>query len=202
MVEHNLAKVGVASSSLVSRSKIKTEKPPSTGGFFVYAHAPEVTILFSNKHPMEPNLFLIIPLVLGTGLIIGIGAGMLLGRKAPWIPRKIVAIEASTVSGRGAFALKKIKEGDIIERCPALEVTDKDIGGELLNYVFYGKTENSRLVAMGNGMLFNHSSTPNVAYYREETSLGPELILYALRDISKGEELFYTYGDDWWNTRQ
>ena len=182
--------------------KVKKEKPPSTGGFFVYAYAPEVTILFSNKRPMEPNLLVIIPLLLGTGLVIGIGAGMLLGRKAPWIPRKIVAIEASTVSGRGAFALKKIKEGDIIERCPALEVTDKDIGGELLNYVFYGKTENSRLVAMGNGMLFNHSSTPNVAYYREETSLGPELILYALRDISKGEELFYTYGDDWWSTRQ
>ncbi|MBN1279505.1 MAG: SET domain-containing protein-lysine N-methyltransferase, partial [Chlorobiaceae bacterium] len=28
------------------------------------------------------------------------------------------------------------------------------------------------------------------------------LILYALRDIAKGEELFYSYGDDWWTTRQ
>ena len=55
---------------------------------------------------------------------------------------------------------------------------------------------------MGYGMLFNHSSTPNVAYYREETSLGPEMILYALRNIHKGEELFYNYGDDWWKTRQ
>jgi len=55
---------------------------------------------------------------------------------------------------------------------------------------------------MGNGMLFNHSSTPNVAYYREESTLGPELVLYALRNISKGEELFYSYGDEWWSTRQ
>jgi len=92
--------------------------------------------------------------------------------------------------------------GAVIERCPALEVTDKDIGGELLNYVFYGNRENSRLVVMGNGMLFNHSFTPNVAYYLEETDIGPELILYALRDIEKGEELFYNYGDEWWATRQ
>jgi len=54
---------------------------------------------------------------------------------------------------------------------------------------------------MGYGMLFNHSSTPNVAYYREDTELGPEMILYALRNIRKGEELFYNYGDDWWTTR-
>jgi SET domain-containing protein len=151
---------------------------------------------------MQPNLSILISTLLVGGMIAGIGIGIWLASKAPWISQKIVAIEASTVSGRGAFALKKIKDGDIIERCPALEVTDKDIGGELLNYVFYGSTESTRLVAMGNGMLFNHSATPNVAYYRESTSLGAELILYALRDIRKGEELFYSYGDEWWTTRQ
>ncbi|MEI8102386.1 MAG: SET domain-containing protein [Chlorobium sp.] len=151
---------------------------------------------------MEQQLSVIISMVLIIGITVGVGAGMWLERKAPWIHRNNVTIKPSTVSGRGAFALGKIKDGDIIERCPALEVTDKDIGGELLNYVFYGSTEQDRLVAMGNGMLFNHSSTPNVAYYRENTSLGPELVLYALRDIGKGEELFYSYGDEWWSTRQ
>jgi SET domain-containing protein len=147
---------------------------------------------------MELNLFIVLPLMLFACVGAGIGAGMLLSKKQPGT----VAIRASTVSGRGAFSLKKIGEGDIIERCPALEVTDKDIGGELLNYVFYGSTESARLVAMGNGMLFNHSSTPNVAYYREQTALGPELVLYALRNIRKGEELFYSYGEEWWSTRQ
>jgi len=151
---------------------------------------------------MELNLFIIIPLILALCLLIGIGSGMLLANRAPWVQKKIVSIEASPVSGRGAFALTNIKEGDIIERCPALEVSDKDVGGELLNYVFYGQTEKHRLIAMGNGMLFNHSSTPNVAYYRENSSLGAELILYALRNIRKGEEMFYSYGDDWWTTRQ
>jgi SET domain-containing protein len=150
---------------------------------------------------MDLNPFIFIPLVLVIGMAAGMAIGLFLAKKAADGRRGVVAIRASTVSGRGAFALKKISEGDIIERCPALEVTDRDVGGELLNYVFYGSTESARLVVMGNGMLFNHSSTPNVAYYREQSALGVELVLYALRNISKGEELFYTYGDDWWATR-
>ncbi len=150
---------------------------------------------------MDINPFILVPIVLLPGILAGIAIGLFLAKKASAGRIGVVTIGASTVSGRGAFALKKISEGDVIERCPALEVTDRDVGGELLNYVFYGSTESARLVVMGNGMLFNHSSTPNVAYYREQGELGVELVLYALRNISKGEELFYSYGDDWWATR-
>ncbi|TLU81738.1 MAG: SET domain-containing protein [Chlorobium sp.] len=151
---------------------------------------------------METNLIIIMSLVLAAGIGAGMVIGIFVAKGVLGKINKRVKIGASTVSGRGAFALKKFREGDIIEQCPALEVTDQDIGGELLNYVFYGSSESARLVVMGNGMLFNHSSTPNVAYYRENTALGPELILYALRNIQKGEELFYSYGDEWWSTRQ
>lgn len=151
---------------------------------------------------MDVNPFILIAIVLFTGMAAGITVGIFLAKRVADSRRGVVTIGASTVSGRGAFALRKISEGDIIERCPALEVTDRDVGGELLNYVFYGSTESARLVVMGNGMLFNHSSTPNVAYYREQSALGVELVLYALRNISKGEELFYSYGDEWWTTRQ
>ncbi|MBM3162320.1 MAG: SET domain-containing protein [Chlorobi bacterium] len=150
---------------------------------------------------MAINLYILVPALLAAGLMAGIAIGMQLKIRTPAQCRGVVGIGPSTVSGRGAFALEGIREGDIIERCPALEVNDRDVGGELLNYVFYGSTETARLVVMGYGMLFNHSPEPNVAYYREETRNGPELVLYALRDIGKGEELFYTYGDDWWATR-
>jgi uncharacterized protein len=150
---------------------------------------------------MNVSPYVIIPVVLVIGMMAGLAVGLFLAKKTSTGQRGVVTIGASTVSGRGAFAMKKISEGDVIERCPALEVTDRDVGGELLNYVFYGSTESARLVVMGNGMLFNHSSTPNVAYYREQGELGVELVLYALRNISKGEELFYSYGDDWWATR-
>ena len=151
---------------------------------------------------MDASTFLTIPVVLVIGITAGIAIGIFLTKRASASRGELVKIGASTVRGRGAFALQKISESDIIERCPALEVNEQDVGGELLNYVFYGSTQSTRLVVMGNGMLFNHSSTPNVAYYREQSALGVVLVLYALRNISKGEELFYSYGDDWWTTRQ
>jgi SET domain-containing protein len=151
---------------------------------------------------MMENQYLLFSALLGTGLLAGIAIGFLLKARTGSAGDRPIGIAQSTVAGRGAFALKNIREGATVERCPALEVTDRDVGGELLNYVFYGSDEKKRLVAMGNGMLFNHSSTPNVAYYLEETSLGPELVIYALRDIRKGEELFYNYGEEWWSTRQ
>jgi len=150
---------------------------------------------------MATDLLFVACIAAAAGLAAGVPGGMMLAGKQRRIVRGAVRIDASTVSGRGAFADRAIGKGDIIERCPALEVKDKDVGGELLNYVFYGSEENLRLVAMGYGMLFNHSSQPNVSYYREETDLGAELVLVALRDIRKGEELFYNYGDDWWATR-
>lgn len=150
---------------------------------------------------MEPSLFALLVLILTAGAV----AGFLLGRKIrPLTDETVeapVRVAPSNVSGRGVFATRNIKNGDLVERCPVLQLDEKDIGGELLNYVFYGDNEKTRLVAMGNGMLFNHSSFPNVAYYLEETPLGPELIIYALRDIRKGEELFYNYGSEWWTTR-
>jgi hypothetical protein len=151
---------------------------------------------------MVSNLYLAATIGIAAGVAVGIPIGLLLRKKEPQVRRGVVGIAPSTVSGRGAFALKPIKEGDIVERCPALEVTDRDVGGELVNYVFYGSAEDKRLVVMGYGMLFNHSSQPNVAYYRQESPTGAELVIYALRDIGKGEELFYNYGDEWWNTRK
>jgi hypothetical protein len=163
-----------------------------------YSYFP---LFIDSRNCMTPNLFVTAILIFAAGAVAGIFLFNLLRKNQLKVCRGSVRIGPSTVSGRGAFALKTIREGDIIERCPALEVTDHDIGGELLNYVFYGSAENKRLVAMGYGMLFNHSSDPNVAYYREDTVTGTELVIYALRNINEGEEMYYNYGDDWWNTR-
>ncbi|WP_294343750.1 SET domain-containing protein-lysine N-methyltransferase [Prosthecochloris sp.] len=150
---------------------------------------------------MEPSFFALFIITFMTG----IAGGILIGKKIEPTTENCyetpVRIGQSNIIGRGAFANRNIENGEILEHCPVIELDEKDIGGELLNYVFYGENEKTRLVAMGNGMLFNHSSFPNVAYYRDETPLGPELIIYALRDIRKGEELFYNYGSDWWETR-
>jgi len=149
--------------------------------------------------PHTPALFLAV-------LAAGLSGGILIGRTFRQGKNRenagSVRIGPSNVSGRGAFARKDIAKGEVIERCPVLELDEKDVGGELMNYVFYGENETRRLVAMGNGMLFNHSPTPNVGYYLEDTALGPELVLYAMQGIREGEEMFYNYGDEWWSSRE
>lgn len=136
------------------------------------------------------------------GLLTGAAVISLFRKTRPDPERGKLRIGVSSVAGRGVFATETISEGEILERCPVLEVTDADVGGELLNYVFYGNNKRSRLVVMGYGMLFNHSFEPNVAYWLEESQDGPVLVLYAQRAARKGEELFYNYGKEWWETRQ
>ena len=150
---------------------------------------------------MEPSFFALLVIIFIAGFVAGNLFFRTFRPTSDDETETVVRVGLSNVSGRGVFAARNIKNGAIVERCPVLELDEKDIGGELLNYVFYGDNESQRLVAMGNGMLFNHSSFPNVAYYLEATPLGPELVIYALRDLRKGEELFYTYGDEWWATR-
>lgn len=150
---------------------------------------------------MEPSFFALLVIIFFAGAVLGIVFSRKIRQETEPAYETSVRTGKSNISGRGAFAANDISQGDIAERCPVLVVDEDDIGGELLNYVFYGDDETKRLVAMGNGMLFNHSSFPNVAYYLEETPLGPELVIYALRDIRKDEELFYNYGSEWWSTR-
>lgn len=158
---------------------------------------------------MQPALFALCALCFAAGIACGWYLSVTIrnipepGQSTPdQSESPMLRIGPSRISGRGVLATRPIEKGETLERCPVLEVNEGDIGGELLNYVFYGNDPSKRLVAMGSGMLFNHSSTPNVGYWLEESKLGPELVLYTLRRVEKGEELFYDYGKEWWESRQ
>ena len=104
--------------------------------------------------------------------------------------------------GRGVFALRPFKQGDIIEDCPTLEVSEDDVDGALLDYVFVSNEDDTkRLLLLGYGMLYNHGGpNANVEHtYWDDT---PGIMgIVALRDIDKGEELRIDYGDEWWAER-
>jgi uncharacterized protein len=51
---------------------------------------------------------------------------------------------------------------------------------------------------LGCGMLYNHSSDPNVEYVQDEPST---ITFLALRAVKPGEELTIDYGEEWWETR-
>jgi hypothetical protein len=98
--------------------------------------------------------------------------------------------------GRGVFAARTFAEGDVVEVCPTVEISEG--GGDLADYLFESTNEGYFLVVLGFGMLYNHSSEPNLDYYQGDDST---LEFVALRRIEPDEELTITYGDEWWSAR-
>jgi hypothetical protein len=98
--------------------------------------------------------------------------------------------------GRGVFATRSFAEGDVVEVCPTVEISEG--GGDLADYLFESTTEGRFLVVLGFGMLYNHAAEPNLDYYQDEAGT---LEFVAQRRIERGEELTITYGDEWWSAR-
>ncbi len=96
--------------------------------------------------------------------------------------------------GRGVFARRLIRKGEVIEVVPMLVLTAEEFEGgvsatTLSNYFFaWGK--NSVALALGYGSLYNHSYRPNARY----DDVGPQTKDFtALRDIEPGEEITVNY---------
>jgi SET domain-containing protein len=100
--------------------------------------------------------------------------------------------------GRGVFALRRFREGDVVERCPAISLPDDDVDGLLRDYIFKATTPGKVLLVLGYGMLYNHSADPNI-FTRSAGRLLIEFV--ALRDIKTGEELTHDYGSEYWTDR-
>lgn len=115
-----------------------------------------------------------------------------------------VKVGTSTVGeGRGVFATSKIKAHEIIEICPTLN--EDLIGASAHDYVF-GSDDFGGVLALGNGSLYNHQDEEpdlNATYEvrKNETTGDVELHIWAIRDIQPGEEIFISYGENWWTDR-
>jgi hypothetical protein len=99
--------------------------------------------------------------------------------------------------GRGVFALRPFAEGEVVEICPTV-VVDEDVDGVVGDYVFSSRQPGKLLLVLGYGMLYNHSTQPNL-FHRTGGRLLIEFV--ALRDIAAGEELTHDYGPAYWNER-
>jgi hypothetical protein len=104
-------------------------------------------------------------------------------------------VKKSTVHGYGVFAGKNIKKGELLEECyPLLSTNEsKDHGWKDIVFDMNDKT----VLLTGYGSIYNHSSTPNVSY----TFLDDIAIFIAKQRIYKGQELFVSYGKEWFSGR-
>lgn len=111
-------------------------------------------------------------------------------------------VKPSTLHGNGVYAARKIPAGTRI-----IEYTGKRITSEQADalhpvnpddpfHTFFFSTTSGKIIDGGNhgndARWINHSCEPNCE--AEENEAGSRVYIVALRDIARGEELFYDYG--------
>jgi SET domain-containing protein len=114
------------------------------------------------------------------------------------LPTKIY-IDNSPVHGLGVFAKEKINEGELIEECTilTLPIQKGEDSNLFIDYRFNfpsGPEWQEQVLAMGYGVIYNHSNTPNAYWYSNNEKR--TFLFVALRDIEVGEEIFTYYGDE------
>jgi SET domain-containing protein len=104
--------------------------------------------------------------------------------------------------GRGLFAAADIPPNALLHIAPCLLVSKDEYDSHmkhtiLEHYLFNSRTSGDKLLALGYGSLFNHSSRPNVNYQVDARALqirytsGPQT-------IQTGDELCISYGSNLW----
>ena len=112
-----------------------------------------------------------------------------------------ISIKQSLIpnSGRGVFAEKDFKKGEVIEVCPLITDYKKNFEkSKIKDYTFRSKFKpDQEVIVFGMCSMYNHSDNFNVGHNQD-----PENMIYkAARDIKKGEELYVNYGTNYWNSR-
>ncbi|HDR7777705.1 TPA: SET domain-containing protein-lysine N-methyltransferase [Bacillus tropicus] len=98
--------------------------------------------------------------------------------------------------GRGVFADRLIKKGELIEQCPVIVIPMMERYyldmTEVGNYYFnWGKDYNDVAIALGYGSLYNHSYFPSASFSNNLENLS--INFYAIKDIQQGEEITVNY---------
>lgn len=109
--------------------------------------------------------------------------------------KKKLVVKKSTVHGYGVFAQEAIAPGEMIEECVVIPIEIKTI--DLIDYIFEGNS--TAVLPLGFGPIYNHQLSPNASYsYQKETN---RMIFRAIKPITEGEEIFISYGKNWFDSR-
>ena len=103
-------------------------------------------------------------------------------------------------AGNGVYSLKNYKIGDIVDICPTVRVLRKYLkepDNSLRDYYFGDTDPSYGIIVFGNGSIFNHSDEPHVLWKMNDDYM----VYYAIRDINIGDEIYTTYGSEWFKFR-
>lgn len=114
----------------------------------------------------------------------------------------------SQVHGWGVFAAKDFVEGEVMHESPGrlINGTADEIRDDIFEIGWDEENaEDLSLLGFGFASLHNHADEPNTGCIWEKSPRHGGAIVgtfYALRPIGSGEELFISYGDQWWEDRE
>ncbi len=117
-------------------------------------------------------------------------------------PNSDIYLKESDVGGtygRGVFANKNYKPGDIIELAPYIEDQNDNFKGVIRDYIF-SKNGDQKISVVGFGFtsMYNHADKPNAKWEIGNV----HVIIQCVKPINKGDEIFISYGNQYWATRE
>ncbi len=110
----------------------------------------------------------------------------------------VICLHTGTPRGRGVFALRDFRKGELIEACPVVPMPARDFALIQRTAIYHYPYEwgddpekDSHALVLGLGGIYNHSYDPNARYVRD---LRRGVMKYvALRAIRAGEEITINY---------
>jgi len=109
-------------------------------------------------------------------------------------------VKQSASRGRGVFAARSFRAGEVIEVCPVIALSSDDAAKldetPLYDYYFgWGAENKGAAIALGFGSLYNHSYAPNAVYRKSEAD--GTISIIAVKSIAPDDEITikYNYGD-------
>ena len=108
-------------------------------------------------------------------------------------------IKVTKEFGRGLYATETIKEGQVVTECEVLVLSPEDtvkVNQTDLQYYTFVFDEQRDCLVLGDGEIFNHSDTPNVAYKLVNYQGRKLMHFVATKTIKEDEQLFTDYNAD------
>ena len=114
-----------------------------------------------------------------------------------------IRVGESSIHKRGIFATRDIKIGEIVEKVPLLKFSLKDINkpSKMFDYLLQDPASENAMFMLGYGSLYNDSSNKINARWENYNKDNDYLDIVAIKDIAKGDEIYVSYGEEYWKSR-
>jgi SET domain-containing protein len=127
-------------------------------------------------------------------------------------PKKIIVRLSNKEMGIGVFATSDIEEGELIERCPMIQMDWKSryhLDPQISRYLYTNSNCTCKdcqmhgyqlFMVLGYGMIYNHQDTPNTKWTFNFKNLIADVT--ATKKINENDEIFVNYGPKYFKNRE